>query len=180
MCVCLLLFYVLPISKVIEWVPTSDSAHSWWLYSAAPLWNQTTSTMNWYPTQSHCPDTEPTSPCPILTMQSNWFSSDRFKSCHWFDSTRVWTQGFESHDLPKWETDAQLIWPFHLVYAIMMHTYMYIYIYIYVHIWTYNSIYSKTSLNRRTMGPTLNDPVREVVGLGSYNIVIGDRLGPSI
>ena len=28
--------------------------------------------------------------------------------------------------------------------------------------------YSKTSLNRPTMGPTLSDPFREVVALGSY------------
>ena len=32
-------------------------------------------------------------------------------------------------------------------------------------------IFSKTSVNRPTMGPTLNGPLREVVGLGSLNII---------
>ena len=33
-------FYILVISKVISgWIPTCHSAHSWWLYSAAPLGN---------------------------------------------------------------------------------------------------------------------------------------------
>ena len=32
-------------------------------------------------------------------------------------------------------------------------------------------IYSKTSLNRPTMGPTLNGPFRKLVGLGSLNII---------
>ena len=70
--------YVLAISKVISGrVLTSDSAHSWQLYSAAPLWNQATSTMIRYPTQLHYPDTEPSSPCPwlILIMLSTWLES---------------------------------------------------------------------------------------------------------
>ena len=51
--VCLLLFYVLPTSKVfLERVPTCDSALSWLLYSAAPLRDQVANTMT-YPTQSH-------------------------------------------------------------------------------------------------------------------------------
>ena len=32
-------------------------------------------------------------------------------------------------------------------------------------------LYSKISLNQLTIGPTLNGPFREVVGLGSWNIV---------
>ena len=36
-------------------VPTCDRAHSWQLYSAAPLKNQA---MTEYPTQSHYPNTE--------------------------------------------------------------------------------------------------------------------------
>ena len=40
------------------------------------------------------------------------------------------------------------------------------------------NIYSKTSLNQLTMGPTLSDPFTEVVGLGSLNICMSDRLGP--
>ena len=39
------------------------------------------------------------------------------------------------------------------------------------------SWYSKTSPNQPTMGPTLCGPLREVVGLGSYNIVNSDHLG---
>ena len=35
-----------------RWVPTSDSAHSWYLYSAAPVGNKVTDTMTQYPTQS--------------------------------------------------------------------------------------------------------------------------------
>ena len=63
---CLLLFYVIATSKVISGqVPTGDSAHSWWLYSAALLRHQATSTLTWYPTQSYNPDTEPTSLCSI-------------------------------------------------------------------------------------------------------------------
>ena len=38
--------------------------------------------------------------------------------------------------------------------------------------------YSKTSLSRPTTGPNLSDPFREVIGLGSENIVMGDSLGP--
>ena len=40
----------------------------------------------------------------------------------------------------------------------------------------YIYIYSKISLNQPTMGQILNGPFKEVVGLGSQNIVIGERL----
>ena len=64
---CLLLFCVLATSEVISGrVPTCDSAHSWWFNSAAPLGDQATRTMIWYCTQSHYPDPEPISPCPVL------------------------------------------------------------------------------------------------------------------
>ena len=36
----------------------------------------------------------------------------------------------------------------------------------------YKCIYRKTSLNRLTLGPTLNGPFREVCGLGSYDIIV--------
>ena len=65
------LFYVLATSKVITgWVPTCDSAHIMRLHNAASLGHQTASIMIWYPTQSHCPDAEPNSPCSILIMPS--------------------------------------------------------------------------------------------------------------
>ena len=55
-------------------------------------WEITISTMTWYPTRSHYPDNEPTSPCPILIMLSAWLQSDKFQfSSHWFDSTTVRT-----------------------------------------------------------------------------------------
>ena len=44
-----LLVYVLATPKVISgWVPTCSSAHSWWLYSAAPLRDQAAVTITWY------------------------------------------------------------------------------------------------------------------------------------
>ena len=90
---CLLLFYILVTFKAISgWVPIYDSEHLWWLYSAAPLGGQTASTMTWYSNQSHNRVTEPTSPCYILIMPSDWLlRSDKYQFfSHWFDSTRVW------------------------------------------------------------------------------------------
>ena len=50
----------------------------------------TTSIMTWYPIQSFYPNTEPTSPCPILIMSSAWLGSDKYQFLsHWFDSTRI-------------------------------------------------------------------------------------------
>ena len=46
---------------------------------------------------------------------------------------------------------------------------------LYIHIYIY--VYSKTSLNRPTMGP-LSGRFREVVDLGSSNICMDDPLGP--
>ena len=66
-----LLFYVLATFKVMSGRElTCDSAHSWRLWSTAPLGDQTMSPLIWYPTQSHFPNTEPTSSCPILIMSS--------------------------------------------------------------------------------------------------------------
>ena len=66
---------------------TCDSACSWRLYSAAPFGDQDGISVTWCPTQSHYPNTEPTSPSPILIMLSTWTGSDKhtFLS-HWFDS----------------------------------------------------------------------------------------------
>ena len=87
----LLGLYILAISKVIlGWVFTCDSVHSWQLYSAVPLGDQVAST--WPNTiLSHYPDTEPTSPCPILIMPSAWLGSDKYQFLsHWSDSTSIW------------------------------------------------------------------------------------------
>ena len=71
-------------------VPTCDSAHSWWLYSAASLQHQATGTMTCYPTQLHYLDSEPTSPWHILIMPSVRLGSNRYQfKSHWFISTRV-------------------------------------------------------------------------------------------
>ena len=80
-------FYVLATSTVISGrVSTCHSAHSWWLYSAAPMGNQTTGTMIQYPTQLHYPDTELTSPCLILLIPTAILGSDKYK----FDKSLVW------------------------------------------------------------------------------------------
>ena len=76
-------------SKVISgWLSICDNAHSWRFYSATPLGNQAISTMTWCPTHSHHPVTEPTSPCPILLMQSARLGSNKYrfyKSLLWLD-----------------------------------------------------------------------------------------------
>ena len=77
----LLEFYVLAASTVISrHILIRDSAHSLRHYSAAELGDQATRTMTWYPSQSHYPDTEPTSSCPILIMPSAWLVRKRW-SC---------------------------------------------------------------------------------------------------
>ena len=53
----LLEFYLLAKFMVISGqVPTCDLKHSWRLDSASQMGDQATSTMHWYPTQSHYPD----------------------------------------------------------------------------------------------------------------------------
>ena len=85
----LLRTYVQSTSKDIsEWVPTCNSACSWWLYNAALLGDQATSTLTGSPTQSHYPDTESTSSCSILIIQSIWLGRDKYqfvKSLVWLD-----------------------------------------------------------------------------------------------
>ena len=106
------LLYVLATSKVIsKWVQTCGSVRSWRLYSAAPLGNQAANTVTCYPTQSHYPETEPNSYCPILIKPS---ANINFKA---IGLTRL---GFEPvrlgfSDLQKRETGALLIRPSRLV-----------------------------------------------------------------
>ena len=85
-----LLFHDLEIATVIlERVPTCDSAHSCWLYSAAP---SRTCTMIGYSTESHYPDTEPTRSCTILITPSAWLRRDKSQLIsHCFDSTEEQT-----------------------------------------------------------------------------------------
>ena len=93
--VCLLLLCILETFKVIsKRVPTCDSVHAWWLYNAASVEHQTTSTMTCYPTQSHYHDLEPTSLYPILIMLNTRLGSDTYQLwSRWFDSTRFRTRG---------------------------------------------------------------------------------------
>ena len=60
-------------------VLTCDSAQSWGLYSAASLEQQATGTIICYTTQLHYPDTETTSPCPMLIMPSARLGSDKYQ-----------------------------------------------------------------------------------------------------
>ena len=83
-------FYVLATFKVISgWVLTWNSVHSWWIYSADPLgYPVNVRTIILYPTQSHYPDPEPTSPCSTLIMSSTRLWSDKvkcLKSLVWLD-----------------------------------------------------------------------------------------------
>ena len=69
-------------SKVISvQVPTCGSVQLWRLYSAATQGVQPTATMNQYPTQSHYPDTELTSPCPILVISNATLRSEKYQFC---------------------------------------------------------------------------------------------------
>ena len=71
-------------------VPTCHCAHSWQLYSAASLGHQAASTMTCYLTQLHYPDTESTSPFPIIIMLSTRLGSDKYQFySHRFDSDQT-------------------------------------------------------------------------------------------
>ena len=84
--------YTLATPEVISgWALTSDSAQSWWLYSAALLGDHADGTP-W-------PDI-PLSPYPILIMLSAWPGSDKEHSIsHWYDSTRVRTHDFVTKEM---------------------------------------------------------------------------------
>ena len=60
-------------------VLTCDSVHSCRLYSDVSVGLEAIGTMTCYPTQSYYPDTVPTSPFPILIMQSTRLASDKYK-----------------------------------------------------------------------------------------------------
>ena len=53
------------------YIPTSDSTHLWRCHSAAQPGDHTASIMTWYPTQTHYPDSEWTS--PFLTLIMKWY-----------------------------------------------------------------------------------------------------------
>ena len=102
-------FHFLATSKVISGhIPICDSAHSWQLYTGAPLRKQASHTMTWYPTQSYCPDTELTSSCPILLMPSARLGNDKYRVYNY--RSLVWLNGekksqsptFKGHTLSMW------------------------------------------------------------------------------
>ena len=85
-----------------------DSAHIWWIYSAAALRDQPSDTMNQFPTQSYFPNTELTSPCFILLMPSARLGSvtyEVYMSLVWLD----WDPISRSS---AWEPCALLMQPF--------------------------------------------------------------------
>ena len=97
-------FYILATSKIISgWELSCDSA--------APLGNQATSTMTSYPIQSHYPDTELISPCPILLMPSARLGSDKYQ----FYESLVWLDQETSSWSPTHKGGVLLIQPPHPV-----------------------------------------------------------------
>ena len=98
-------------------------AHSWWLNSAAPLGNQAVITMTWFPTQSHYPDTEPSSNCPIV-MPSTGLGSDKYQ----FDKSLVWLDRGLNPRSPTHKTNDLLIQP---PRPVNTHIHIHIYIYTY-------------------------------------------------
>ena len=154
--VCLLLFFILATSKVISgWAQTCDSAHSSRLYTVASVGDQATITMTQYPTQSHYPDTESTSPWPILLMPSPWQLSI-FNSFVWLDQdSNVW--GLKPLISQNWRwtfySFGHHVWSFSFGYSsnnglqctnTRAHIYIYIYEspYIYIYIYIYMAIHS--------------------------------------
>ena len=71
-----------------------SSAHSWQLYSTAPLGEQAISAMTRNPTPSHYPDTETTIHCPILVKPSTGLCSDKD---HFDNSSISLSQVFKKH-----------------------------------------------------------------------------------
>ena len=79
--------------------PTSDSAHSLELYTAAWLEDQASSTMTWSPTQSYYPDILLTSSCPILLMPRTKLRSHMYQ----FSKSLVWFGAVSISWRPAWE-----------------------------------------------------------------------------
>ena len=92
-------------------VSTYGSVHLWQLYKGGPLENQVTGTMTCYPTQSHYPDTELTSPCPILIMPRARLENDKYQ----FDKSLIWLDRELNSPSPTCEACALQIQPPYLV-----------------------------------------------------------------
>ena len=103
---------------LISSTPTGIPVNWWEMYSVVALEHQATNTTTWwYPTQSHFLSlSQPYLPCSVLIMLIAWLGSGKYQFLsQQFDLIRVWTWWFESRDLLKWETDAQLIHRSHLI-----------------------------------------------------------------
>ena len=139
----LLEFYVLATSMVTSgWVLTCDSAHSWWLYSAALLGNQNVGTMTWYPHQSHYPDTDLTSSCPILMLSAR-LGSDKCKSSLKVTClTRPQPEVPISHMPSPCSTDSAIMPGVYICTCAHMDIWIYWYIWIYMYIYGYVDIWS--------------------------------------
>ena len=97
----LLEFYILDTWKVISGhVPTCDAL----LYCVSSLRNQAASTMNWY-LISHSVTLSVHVVLALIKPCAWPLTGNLSCICHWYDLNRVRTRGFESHDLPKRETD---------------------------------------------------------------------------
>ena len=116
--VCLLLFYVLAISKVLsERILTCDSVHSWWLYSAAPLRPGShhhdlishSVTLSWHWANLSLPN-------------PSWLGRDKYFYVIGLIPPGIEPMRFGSLYLPKQETDTLLIRPSRLVMFIWRFT----------------------------------------------------------
>ena len=76
----LFLFYILAAYKIVSGqLATCYSAQSWGFYNVALLGNLATNTVMQYPTHSHYPGTELSSPCPVLFMPSARLGNDKYQ-----------------------------------------------------------------------------------------------------
>ena len=122
----------------------------------ASLWNQAASTMTWYPTQSHYPDNEPTSPRHSLIILSTWLGREKYKflrhsldlAIHWGHRLRHIIQVFKScYRSYSLASSSYVHLQAHLLLlcychsltpsSIYAHTHIYVFILIYIYIHMY-------------------------------------------
>ena len=110
-------------------VPTCDSAHWWWLYSAASLEHQAASIMTCYPNQSHLSWYWVNQSLPYTNnaeRQAREQQVSILKSLVWLDQglntvrSGLKLTTFRFPDLPEQRADALLIQPPRLVFVITM------------------------------------------------------------
>ena len=89
----------------IKWGPVP--MHSWRIYVAALLDDQTVCTMVRYYTQPHYSDTLLISRYPVLLLPIVWLGSEK---CQFYKSL-VWLGWVSNSKSSKWEVDTLSIWP---------------------------------------------------------------------